>query len=50
MAEQAMGMAGITVARHAGVDNGDLAAGAAEIERGGKAGKAAADDDDVIHD
>ncbi|MDB0574181.1 hypothetical protein LBW59_26025, partial [Ralstonia solanacearum] len=28
---------------------GDLAAGTAELQGGGEAGKAAADDDDVIH-
>ncbi|MNY07748.1 hypothetical protein D3C86_1405650 [compost metagenome] len=37
------------IARQAGVENGDLPAGAAELQCRGKAGKAAADDDDVIH-
>src|SRR5215212_10195527 len=47
--EQAMRMAGEAIARQAGVENGDLAAGTAELQGGGEAGKAAADDDDVIH-
>src|SRR5205085_3724163 len=49
VAEQAMRMAGEAVARQAGIEDGDLAAGAAELQRGGETGKAAADDDDVIH-
>src|SRR6185436_5865842 len=49
VAEQAMRVAGEAVARQAGIENGDLAAGAAELQGGGEAGKAAADDDDVIH-
>src|SRR5436853_5163872 len=49
VAEQAMRVAGEAVARQAGIENGDLAAGAAELQRGGETGKAAADDDDVIH-
>src|SRR5947208_11115086 len=44
-----MRVAGEAVARQAGIENGDLAAGAAELQRGGETGKAAADDDDVIH-
>src|SRR6478752_1551779 len=49
VAEQAMRVAGEAVARQAGIEDGDLAAGAAELQRGGETGKAAADDDDVIH-
>src|SRR5688572_4624514 len=49
VAEQTMRMAGEAVARQAGIENGDLAAGTAELQGGGEAGKAAADDDDVIH-
>ena len=49
VAEQAMRVAGEAVARQAGIENGDLAAGTAELQGGGEAGKAAADDDDVIH-
>src|ERR1041384_4927973 len=49
VAEQAMRVAGEAIARQAGIENGDLAAGAAELQRGGETGKAAADDDDVIH-
>src|SRR5204863_3974680 len=44
-----MRVAGEAIARQAGIENGDLAAGTAELEGGGEAGKAAADDDDVIH-
>src|SRR5688500_14408112 len=44
-----MRVAGEAVAREAGIENGDLAAGAAELQGAGEAGKAAADDDDVIH-
>src|SRR5437762_8343824 len=49
VAEQTMQVAGETVARQAGVENGDLAAGTAELQGAGETGKAAADDDDVIH-
>jgi hypothetical protein len=49
VAEQAMRAAGEAVARQAGIENGDLAAGTAELQGGGETGKAAADDDDVIH-
>src|SRR5437660_2174769 len=49
VAEQAMRVASEAVARQAGIENGDLAAGTAELQGGGKTGKAAADDDDVIH-
>src|SRR5689334_22300514 len=49
VAEQAMRVAGEAVARQARIENGDLAARAAELQRGGETGKAAADDDDVIH-
>src|SRR6185437_41539 len=49
VAEQAMRVTGEAIARQAGIENGDLAAGTAELQRGGEAGKAAADDDDVIH-
>ena len=49
VAEQAMRMAGEAITRQTGVQDSDLAAGAAELQGGGEAGKAAADDDDVIH-
>src|SRR5205814_2351535 len=49
VAEQTMRMAGEAVARQAGIENGGLAAGTAELQGGGETGKAAADDDDVIH-
>src|SRR5438874_599363 len=49
VAEQTMRIAGEAVASQAGIENGDLAAGAAELQRAGETGKAAADDDDVIH-
>src|SRR5207249_2952046 len=42
-------LVGDAIARQAGIENGDLAAGTAELQGGGEAGKAAADDDDVIH-
>ncbi|XUW91983.1 hypothetical protein OH764_19330 [Burkholderia sp. M6-3] len=41
-------MAGKAVVRTAGGKNGDVAAGTAELQDGGEAGKAAADDDDDI--
>src|SRR5207249_1964638 len=44
-----MRVAGEAVARQAGIENGDLAAGTAELQGAGETGKAAADDDDVIH-
>src|SRR5207244_3768293 len=49
VAEQAMRVAGEAIARQAGIENGDLAAGTAELQGAGGTGKAAADDDDVIH-
>src|SRR5689334_3520164 len=49
VAEQAMRVAGEAIARQAGIENGDLAAGTTELQGGGEAGKAAADDDDVSH-
>src|SRR5579859_2708789 len=49
VAEQAMRVAGEAIARQAGIENSDLAPGTAELQGGGEAGKAAADDDDVIH-
>src|SRR5436190_19801461 len=49
VAEQAMRVAGEAIARQSGIENGDLAAGTAELQGGGEAGKAAADNDDVIH-
>src|SRR5213082_1272475 len=49
VAEQTMRVAGKAVARQAGIENGDLAAGTAELQGAGETGKAAADDDDVIH-
>ena len=48
VAEQTMRVAGEAIARQAGIENGDLAAGTAELKGGGETGKAAADDD-VIH-
>src|SRR5436190_4891138 len=44
-----MRAAGEAVARQAGIENGDLAAGTAELQGAGETGKTAADDDDVIH-
>src|SRR5688572_3203483 len=44
VAEQAMRVAGEAIARQAGIENGDLAAGTAELQGGGETGKAAADD------
>src|SRR2546423_8561661 len=44
-----MRVAGEAVARQAGIENGDVAAGTAELQGAGETGKAAADDDDVIH-
>ncbi|AHG49653.1 hypothetical protein RLEG12_01905 (plasmid) [Rhizobium leguminosarum bv. trifolii CB782] len=49
VAEQTMRVAGEAIARQAGIKNGNLAAGTAELQGGGETGKAAADDDDVIH-
>jgi len=49
VAEQSMRVAGEAIAWQAGIENGDLAAGTAELQRGGETGKAATDDDDVIH-
>src|SRR5688500_13948012 len=49
VAEQAMRVAGEAVARQAGIENGDFTAGTAELQGAGETGKAAADDDDVIH-
>src|SRR5580765_5173763 len=49
VAEQAMRVASEAVAWQAGIENGDLAAGTAELQGAGETGKAAADDDDVIH-
>src|SRR5690349_19514716 len=49
VAEQTMRVAGEAIARQAGIENGDLAAGTAELQSAGETGKAAADDDDVIH-
>src|SRR5213592_38884 len=49
VAEQTMRMAGEAVTRQAGIENGDLPAGTAELQGAGETGKAAADDDDVIH-
>src|SRR6266496_4224328 len=47
--EQAMRVAGEAIARQAGIENGGFAAGTAELQGAGETGKAAADDDDVIH-
>src|ERR1044072_4005753 len=44
-----MRMAGEAIAGQAGIENGGRAAGTAELQGGGESGKAAADDDDVIH-
>src|SRR5690554_4960434 len=49
MAEQAVRMAGKAVARQAGVEHSDLAPRAAQLQGGGKAGKAAANDNNIIH-
>src|SRR6266702_8253544 len=49
VAEQAMRVTSEAVARQAGIENGDLAAGTAELQGAGETGKAAADDNDVIH-
>src|SRR5215216_760832 len=49
VAEQTMRVAGEAIARQAGIENGDLAAGTARLQCAGETGKAAADDDDVIH-
>src|SRR5579872_2580301 len=49
VSEQAMRVAGEAVAWQTGIENGDLAAGTAELQGAGEAGKAASDDDDVIH-
>src|SRR5438270_150382 len=49
VAEQTMRMDGEAVARQGDIENSDLAAGTAELQRAGETGKAAADDDDVIH-
>src|SRR5436189_3277201 len=49
VAEQTMRVVSEAVARQAGIENGDLAASAAELQRGGETGKAAANDDNVIH-
>src|SRR4051794_36342334 len=49
VAEQTMRVAGEAVAWQAGIENGDFAAGTAELQGAGETGKAAADDDDVIH-
>src|SRR6185369_10901613 len=48
VAEQTMRVAGEAVARQACIENGDLAAGTAELQSAGETGKAAADDNDVI--
>jgi len=50
VAEQAMGVGSEAITRQAGIENGDLSAGTAELQGGGEAGKAASDNDDVIHD
>jgi len=49
VAEQTMRVASEAVSRQAGIENGDLPASTAELQRRGEAGKAAADDDDIIH-
>src|ERR1043165_1086563 len=49
VAEQTMRVASEAVARQAGIENGDLAAGTTELQGGRETGKAAADDNDVIH-
>src|SRR5437016_1340404 len=43
-----MRVAGEAIARQAGIENGDLAAGTAELQGGGEAGKAAADDHPIV--
>src|ERR1700745_2182110 len=49
VAEQSMRVAGEAIAWQTGIENGDLAAGAAELQGAGETGKAAADDDELIH-
>ncbi len=49
MAEHTVRAASEAVALKAGVENDDFAAGTTKLQSGGEAGKAAADDDDVIH-
>src|SRR5579859_3244221 len=44
-----MRVAGEAITRQASIENGDLAACTAELQGGGEASKAAADDDHVIH-
>src|SRR5688500_20294888 len=44
-----MRVAGEAVARQAGIENGDFAAGTAELQGAGESGKAADDDNEVIH-
>jgi hypothetical protein len=47
--EKAMRVAGEAIARQACIENGDLPTGTAELQGASETGKAAADDDDVIH-
>lgn len=49
MAWQAMRVACEAMERQAGIENGNLAAGTAELQGGEEAGKAAADDENVMH-
>ena len=49
VAQEAVRVAGEAIARQAGIQNSDLAAGTAKLQGRGETGKAAADDDDVIH-
>ena len=49
VAEHTVRAAREAITRQAGIENGDLTAGTAELQGGGETGKAAADDDDVIH-
>src|SRR5688500_18553203 len=49
VAEQAMRVAGVPIARQAGIEYGDLAAGTAEVQGGGEAGNDADVFDGVVH-
>jgi hypothetical protein len=48
MAKQTMRMAGEAIARQAGIENGDLPAGTAELQGGSETGKAAANNYNII--
>src|ERR1051325_1822693 len=48
VAYESMRVAGESIARQAGIENGDLAAGTAELQGGGESGKAAANNYNII--